>query len=507
MPSYLLGLDAGSTMTKAVLFDLQGREIGAERRRNPILFPHPGHTERDPMRMWRDAADAIRALLAATGIDPADVQAIAPSGYGAGLYVVDGQRRPVRMGVMSTDARAAGILDEWAQGGLAERTGAMVQQRHWTGQAAAVMAWLQRHESQVVADGHTLMFCKDFLRSQLSGDCSTDFTDAGLAGLIDVPSGQWQLGFLEALGLQRWAGMLPPLGDGCERTGTLGAEAAAATGLRQGLAVVRGLVDVVAAAVATGVARPDQLSVVAGTFSINSTLHPLHAPRMHHLPLLQTPYPIGRQCLATEGAPTSASNFEWYCKSVLGPVLVAAAEAGGRSIYEMLGWQAERAMARPNDILFFPFLFGGPGAAPAGFVGLQAAHDGSDLVRAIFEGIAFAHKLDVDALRLGRDAAPVSCIRLTGGAARSHTWSQMFADVLGLPVEVTDVSEAGALGTAMAAAVGVGIYPDLARAQTQMVRVLRRHEPRPDWQAMYERKFARFQRHVEVLAALQQENH
>lgn len=505
MPTYLLGLDAGSTMTKAVLFDLQGHEIAAERRRNPILFPQPGHTERDPLRMWRDAADAIRTLLASAAVDPAEVLAVATSGYGAGLYVVDALNRPVRMGVMSTDARSGGILDAWAASGLAARTAPLVQQRHWTGQAAGLMAWLQQHEPQVIAPGHTLMFCKDFLRSQLSGDRSTDFTDAGLAGLIDVPGARWQHAYLETLGLHRWVPMLPVLGDGCAPTGAVTAEAAAVTGLVPGTPVVRGLVDVVAAAVATGVARTDQLSVVAGTFSINSTLHPLNAPRSSHLPLLQTPYPIGAHCLATEGAPTSASNFEWYCKSVLGPVLVAAAEAGGRSIYEMLGWQAECAMARRNDILFFPFLFGGPGGAPAGFVGLQAAHDGSDLVRAIFEGIAFAHRLDVDALRQGADAAPVQCIRLTGGAARSHTWSQMFADVLGLPVEVTDVSEAGALGAAMAAAVGTGVHSDLARAQAAMVRVLRRHEPRPDWQATYNRKFSRFKRHIEVLGALQQE--
>jgi L-xylulokinase len=349
------------------------------------------------------------------------------------------------------------------------------------------------------------VFCKDYLRAQLCGDISTDPTDAGLGALVDVPTHAYDPAFYDALGIPEWHAKLPHVGASTEVVGHVSTTAEAATGLLAGTPVVRGIVDVVAAAIASGVVEPSQLSVVAGTFSINSTLHA--TPRIDTLPLLQAPYPVGGYCLATEGSPTSASNFEWYCKAVLGPVVAAAAEDSGRTIYEVLGDRVQAcAMQRRNDILFLPFLFGGPGGAPAAFIGLQAAHDGTDVVRAIFEGIAFAHRLDIERLLGGRDRAPVTSIRLAGGAARSQPWSQMFADVLGLPVEITEGTELGARGTAMSAAVGLGLHADWDSAVRNMVRVVRRLEPRPDWQALYERKYARFKRYLHGMAALQQQD-
>ncbi len=499
MSRYLLGVDAGSTMTKVVLFDLEGHEIGVARRRNPILFPAPGRTERDPRAMWRDVGDAVRELLDAQDVAAADIAAVSVSGYGAGLYLVDRNGEAVRPGIMSTDSRATDVLAHWERDGLGRRNSLLVQQRFWAGQPAGLLSWLARHEPAVVDATHTLMFCKDYLRAQLCGDLSTDTTDAGLGGLVDVTSSRYPAAFYDGLGLGTWCDKLPRIGSSTDVVGEVSKQAADSTGLRAGTPVVRGMVDVCAAAVASGVGRPDQLSVVAGTFSINSTLHP--TPRLDALPLLQLAYPIGGYYLATEGAATSASNFEWYCKSILGPDAVEAAACRGQSIYDVCSERVGEALRRPNDILFLPFLFGGPGGAPAGLLGLRAEHDGADVVRAIFEGIVFAHKLDIDALLAGRDAAPVRSIRLAGGAARSPIWSQMFADVLGLPVEVTDGGEVGARGTAMCAAVALGHHPDLTAATQHMVRIARVHVPDASRHAAYAVKFAAFSRTTQALAA------
>ncbi|MGS0897228.1 FGGY-family carbohydrate kinase [Burkholderia stagnalis] len=502
MTSYLLGLDAGNTMTKAVLFDMSGKEIGAERKRNPIRFSAPGHTERDADRMWQEAAEAIRALLQNTGVAPSDIAAISTSGYGAGLYLVDQRGSPTRAGIMSTDSRANHVVDQWVRDRVAAQNEIRVQQRLWSGQPAPLLNWLALCEPDVIDRTHRILFCKDFLRGKLCGIFDTDPTDAGISGLSDITRQRYDPEFFESLGIDAWYGKLPEIAPSTAIAGKVTATASGLTGLLEGTPVVRGVVDVVAAALASGVAAPNQMSVVAGTFSINSTLHT--SPRLDCLPLLQSPYPIDDLYLATEGSPTSASNFEWYCKSVLGPVVAAAAEDSGRTIYESLSGRVQNAMDRTNNILFLPFLFGGPESAPAGFIGLEAAHDSGDIVRAIFEGIAFAHRLDIEALSAGRDVAPVDTIRLTGGAARSEPWMQIFADVLGLPVEVTGCSELGALGTAMAAAVGLGEYASWTDAMSSMVRVTRRIEPRPEWQARYSRKFRRFQDHVQALAALNQ---
>jgi len=502
MTKYLLGLDAGSTMTKAVLFDFQGNEIGTARRRNPILFPAPGHTERCPQTMWRDVGEAIQEVLQTLAIDAGDIAAVSVSGYGAGLYLVDRHGQAVRPGIMSTDARSTDVLAHWARDGLSQRNGVRTQQRLWAGQPAGLLHWLARHEPAVVDATHSVLFCKDYLRAQLCGDLSTDVTDAGVGGLIDVVHACYPEAFYDELGLGAWRDKLPRIGACDEVVGKVSAQAAVQTGLRAGTPVVRGMVDVCAAAIASGVARPGQLSVIAGTFSINSTLHA--APRLDTLPLLQMAYPVGELFLATEGSPTSASNFEWYCKSILGPEAVEAAALRGQSIYDVCGERVGQVLQRPNDILFLPFLFGGPSGAPAGFLGLRAEHDGADVVRAIFEGIVFAHKLDIDALLSGSDRAQVQSIRLAGGAARSPVWSQMFADVLGLPVEVTQGGEVGARGTAMCAAVALGLHADFSSAMTHMVRVERAYQPDPARHAAYARKFERFALVARTLAPLWQ---
>ena len=503
MTEFLLGVDAGNTMTKVVLFDPSGVEIGVARRRNPICFPAPGHTERDPVLMWRDVCDAIRELLQQTGVDAEAIRAVSVSGYGAGLYLVDAAGQPVRPGIMSTDTRASALLDEWTLDGRAARNATRIQQRLWAGQPAALLAWLSVNEPKVLEKTHRVLLCKDFLRAQFCDDLSTDETDAGIAGLVDVPSGLYPDAFFRDLGLEGWRDRLPAVGRSADVVGEVTAAASDACGLRAGTPVVRGMVDVCAAAVASGVSRPDQLSVIAGTFSINSTLH--QGPRLDTLPFLQLAYPVGGYCLATEGSATSASNFEWYCKSILGPEAVEAAASRGRSIYDVCGERIGTVLSRRNDILFFPFLFGGPQGAPAGFIGLKAEHDGADVVRAIFEGIVFAHKLDIDVLLAGADRAPVRSIRLSGGAARSKVWAQMFADVLGLPVEVTRGGEVGARGTAMCAAVALGMQPDFGSAIAAMVQVEYLYMPDAARHATYAAKFEVFRRTMRALTTLDAE--
>lgn len=498
MRERLIAIDAGGTMTKAALFDLNGRELACERRPNTMLFPHPGHTERDPDRMWRAAADSISDLLEKTGTPPGDVQAVSASGYGSGIYLVDKAGDPVRPGVVSTDSRTASMVAEWNESGVADSTAAQVQQRIWPGQSTALMAWFSRHEPETAARTANVLYCKDFLRLKLSGDRSTDPTDAGIGGGIDVRTGAYVPAVFRDLGIADWLDKMPEIAAAAEVSGAVTEEAARQTGLTPGTPVVRGLVDVAAAAVASGVVDPTRLSMIAGTFSINSTLHT--APRLSLMPFLQMPYPVGGRILATEGAATSASNFEWFCREILDGE-AARAVAAGRSVYDVCNDMIVDAFDRENTIQFFPYLFGGPGGAPAGLLGVKRSDKLGDVLRAIFEGIAFAHRMDIERLLTGPDAAKPTSIRLAGGASRSEIWGQMFSDVLGLPVEVTDGTELGAQGVAIASAVAIGAYVDFDTAMTNMVRVRRRYEPSAGRRAPYTAKYNRFCELTKTLAA------
>lgn len=489
MRERLIGIDAGGTMTKAALFDLDGRELACERRPNQMLFPAPGHTERDPERMWQAACESIASVLETTGTSPDDVLGVSCSGYGSGIYLTDRNGDPVRPGVVSTDSRAAEMVAEWEGNGRAGVTARRIQQRVWPGQAIALMAWFSRHEPETAARTERVLFCKDFLRGRLCGDFSTDPTDAGIAGAMDVESGRYAREVFRDLGIGGWLDVMPEIGPSAEVIGRVTPAAARQTGLKEGTPVIRGVADVAAAALASGVVNADRLSMIAGTFSINSTLHA--TPRLSVPPFLQMPYPIAGQVLATEGAATSASNFEWFCREIL-DAEAARALSNGASVYDVCNDYVRDALDRPNDILFLPYLFGGPGGAPAGLLGLKRSDKLGDVLRGIFEGIAYAHRVDIERLLSGYDAATPTTIRLAGGASRSAIWAQIFADVLGLPVEVTDGTELGARGVAIASAVAIGAYSDFETAIERMVRVRERWEPSAGQHAAHDRKYARF---------------
>lgn len=487
MGDCVIGIDAGGTMTKAALFDLSGREIACARSRNITTFPHSGWTERDPDGMWAAAANAISQVLADSGVQPSDVIAVSVSGYGSGLYLLDKAGNPVRPGIVSTDGRASGVVAEWTADGRADEVPLLVNQIVWPGQSLALMAWLQRYEPEVVERTHTVSFCKDFLRARLCGDMSTDFTDAGSAGLIGVGTGEYSEDALRLLGMETWLSRLPEIGRSDEVVGGVSAEAAVLTGLKQGTPVVRGTVDMSASAMASMVTRPSQMSVVAGTFSIATTLH-ADIPKMDTVPMLQFAYPLGGW-LAVQGSATSASNLEWVVKTLL--------QHGGDldfdgDIYEVVNAGVKRVLGQHTDTMFYSHLFGGPAGAPAGLVGMNASTTFDEVMLAVFEGIVFAHKADVDQALSGKQAASPDVIRLTGGASRSPYWSEMFADILQLPVEVPEGSEFGALGTAMCAATGAGAFASLDDAIANMASISRRHEVNAARGAVHLAKYPRY---------------
>lgn len=492
----ILGIDTGGTMAKAAVFALDGTELASARQANHVRFPEPGHTEVDPEGMWRSACGAARQALAASGMAPDDVAGISTTGHGNGLYAVDASGLPVGPGIVSTDSRADAIGREWTAAGHGPAAEAVIMQRFWPGQTLPLLGWFAQNRPAAFDRAAAIFGSKDYIRARLTGDLSTEITEAAVSGLADLGTGRYATDLFARLGFAHLGDKLPPIRPSLEVAAGLSRTAAEALGLPAGIPVVRGLTDVVACAVASGADAPEIMSVIAGTFSINQTLH--RSPRRSRAPTLQIPYPVGDLFLATECAATSASNLEWLCRTVLDGE-AARALAAGRSIYDLVGDWVGEGLGRDNGILFLPFLFGGPDGAPAGLIGLKASHTLADIMVGVFEGIAFAHKLDVDKLMTGPDAGAPTVARLAGGAARSPVWPQVFADVLDLPVEVPVGNELGARGAAMAAATALGYYDSLAEAINRTVKIDRRYTPDPRRRDRLQVKYNRFQAVVQAL--------
>lgn len=495
MAERLIGIDSGGTVTKAGLFDLDGNELATEGRSVPMDIPAPGLTERDPDRLWAETASAIRSLLERTGTAPRDIIAVTPSGFGAGAFFVDAEGRPTRPAIVSTDTRSERIVSRWYEDGRAQKAERTVHTRIFPGHTSAILAWLQKHESAALERTSHILWCKDFLRLRLTGEVSTDLTDATCPGMWDYERNTWATEALDALGIGAWADKLPPVGEAVELAGSVTGEAASESGLMKGTPVARGAYDIIACSLASGITRSDQLGVIGGTFSIASTLH--REPCRDPLPNHQSVYPAGGLCLASTASATSGSNLEWVLETFLGAEKVRQVTEG-RSLYAYINRLIAERAPKPSTMTFLPNLFNG---RPAGLVGMNAGDRLGDVLHAVFEGIVCAHRTDIERLLEGSDAVRPESIRLAGGVSKSDEWAQMFADALGLPVEIADGNEFGTKGAAVCGAVAAGARSNVGDAIAQMVRIDRRFEPRPERKEDFNDAYARHLRLQQALAS------
>jgi L-xylulokinase len=202
--------------------------------------------------------------------------------------------------------------------------------------------------------------------------------------------------------------------------------------------------------------------------------------------------------LITEGSPTSASNLEWFVSELMDAEQRASKAAGG-SVFSECNEMVSRVAAEESDIAFLPFLYGsnaGPNASSC-FVGIHGWHKKAHMLRAIFEGVVFSHKTHVDRLMAYREKPEAA--RIAGGAAKSSVWVQMFADVLQIPIEITATEELGAMGAALCAGVGAGLFHSFPEAVSRMVKVSKVVEPNTAHKKVYEEKYAQYQSYIAAL--------
>jgi L-xylulokinase len=484
----VLGLDCGLTTTKAVVFDETGKVLGHGSRPSPHATPHPHWVERDADALWRSAAEAVREAVGRLG---RDIAAVGVTAHGDGLYCARADGSAARPGISSLDSRARGIAERWQADGTARASLTLTGQEPAASSPITLLRWLFENEPATLAETRWLLFSKDWIKLALTGEASTDPTEASTS-FTNVATQSYDDAVLELFGLSQLASRLPPVRASWAVGGQVTAAAAAMTGLAESTPVVTGLHDVDASAIGSGAIRPGQLSVIAGTYSINQVVatEPRTDPRWFTRNFLE---PGSWQHMSI--SPASAANLEWFvrelCPDLSGDRLYAAVAAAYASVAD-----------EPSGVLFLPYLYGGPAGVrtDAAFVGVGGWHRREHLLRAVLEGIVFNHRWHVDALA---EQFTIDEIRLTGGASRAGYWAQLFADAFGRPVRVVRTKETGALGAALCAMVGAGAYPDVPAAAAAMLSgadtsVL---DPRP---AHHRRLDDAYQRFSRVTSALSQ---
>ncbi len=458
----LIGLDSGTSMVKAVAFDVDGRLLASTSRPNSYTTLPNGGVEQDMRRTWDDAAAVVRSLLDAHPGLTTRVAALGVTGQGDGCWLVDADGAPVHDGWLWLDGRSAAEARALAKAPAA----AQIYRTCGTGinvcQMRTHLTWMKRHAPDLPARATTAFHPKDWLYFRLTGRRATCPTE-GVFTFGDFRTRAYADSVIEALGLADLQHLLPPIVDGANAAAPLTPAAAAATGLPPGLPVSLGYVDIMCAALGGGL--HDAATRPGFTILGSTGVHMRFAPDAENVRLNadRTGYVMafpGRAYGQIQTNMAATLNIDWML-DVARDLL--ASQGVTRSRADLLAGLDDKILsARPGTVLYHPYVSPagerGPFTEPdarASFTGLAQGVGWFDLMRAVFEGLAMAARDCYAAM------GPLPAeIRITGGASRSAAARRILAATLGAPVRTVDQPEAAAAGAAMIAALAQGLYPD-----------------------------------------------
>ncbi|MCL2112011.1 MAG: carbohydrate kinase [Clostridiales bacterium] len=494
---YLLGIDSGGTFTKAGLYDVEGREIATAQESIDVIFPAEGMNERDAGQLKQATYRVIKQVLGQSDIDSKDIAGISPTGQGNGLYLFDKNGGPAHNPIMSGDIRAKEYVKKWKADGLVESVFMpKTFQDIWSGQPVALLAWLRDHDPQALERSAYAVTCKDYLRYLLTGEFFTEITESTGWSLMDIRKGDYDDELFESVGLAPYRHLFPPVRQSAEICGTVTRQAAEITGLAEGTPVMGGMFDIAACPLGTGVLDSSKMGVVAGSWSINGYIDKQPSSDI----MLSIRYFDPDYYFLSENSATSATNLEWFVNRLMHKEREEAT-ATGRNIYESANTMVGSVSTHDCSLLFLPFLFGTNASidAKSAFIGLSGIHTREHMLRAVYEGVVFSHQYHLEKLYKVKPKHTFDAIRISGGATRSALWVQMFADITGLPIDVSASEELGILGSAICAGIGSGLYNDAKEAAGKFVKIEKTIYPDKNMTGFYSEKYALYKK---VLASL-----
>jgi xylulokinase len=470
----LLGIDIGTSGTRVVLLDGDGRVTSsAAAAHPPFASPHAGWAEQDPDDWWSAVCSAVPECLARGKAAAGEISGIGLTGQMHGLVLLDRGGSVLRPSIIWCDQRTEAECREITERVGAKRLIELTANPALTNFTLPKILWVQTNEPDVWARAGSILLPKDFIRLRLSGSRATDVADASGTLFFDVANREWSRAMMELSRLN--PEQLPTVFESCEVAGRVSEEGARATGLRAGIPVIAGAGDQAAGAVGMGIVRAGAVSATIGTSGVvfAATAGPVLDPagRIHTF------------CHAVPGrwhvmGVTQAAGYSlrWF-RDQFGVGGDPAQDA-----YARLMTEASTVPAGADGLLWAPYLMGertphlDPHARGA-LVGVSATHTRAHVVRAILEGVAFSLR---DTLTIFAELKiPVESIRLGGGGARGALWRQIQADVYGMPVGALEAEEGAAYGAALLAGVGAGNWTSVENAADAAVRVSQRIEPEP----------------------------
>ena len=484
--NYLIGIDVGTSATKTVLFDEAGTVVASASREYPLYQPKNGWAEQQPQD-WRDAVLAtVRTVVRQAAVIKENIKGIGISGQMHGLVMLDEAGDVIRPSIIWCDQRTGEEVEDMLRLMPLERWIQITANPPLTGWTAAKILWVRKHEPENYARCRHILLPKDYIRYVLTGVFATEVSDASGMQLLDVPGRCWSPEVLDVLEID--PAFLGRVYESCEVTGTLLPEIAAETGLSVDTKVVGGAGDNAAAAVGTGIVRDGTAFTTIGTsgvvFAHSSKLSIDPKGRVHTC------------CCAVPGAwhvmgvtQGAGLSLKWF-KDQFCQDYVAAAAALGKDPYDLINDDVRTIPPGSDKLLYLPYLMGErtPHLDPdcrGVFFGLSAIHTRKHLLRAVMEGVAYS-LCDCNQI-LKEMGVEVTRMMACGGGGKSPNWRQMLADLYNCPVKTVKQDEGPALGVAILAGVGCGIYPSVEAACDELLSTASSTGPIPEETEIYTR--------------------
>jgi xylulokinase len=475
MPSYLLGIDIGTTSTKMVIIDDAGHMVAEASRPCTLSSLEPTWAEEDTEQWWQNLCAIAPEILAKAGIQAGDVAGIGVSGMVPTLILTGSNGLALRPSIQQNDARAVEQIEAMQQqtdgAEILEKTGSAITQQS----IGPKLLWLRQHEPQVIGQATHVMGSYDYIALRLTGNTSIERNWAIESGLFDFRRQDWDDSLLALSSIDRtWLGEVHWPAD---VIGQVSPEASAATGLQAGTPVVAGSADHIASAFSAGVREPGDLLVKLG--GAGDILFCLDQAEMD--PRLFLDYHVIPGKYLINGCMASSGSLIRWFRDQFAPDLD----------YSALDQEAALIAAGAEGLVLLPYFLGektplNDPMARGTLVGLTLTHTRAHIYRAVLEGIAFGfrHHLVV----LAEHGLVPKRVRLTNGGAHSQLWRQVTADVLGLPLEQVAHHPGSSLGAAFIAGKGVGIFQDWGEIE-KYIQISTITQPNPENQRRYAELF------------------
>ena len=496
MEKYLMGIDAGNTSSKVVIFDTNGNVMSSATTPS-MRFKRraEGFEEFDVDELWKLITNCINEAIQKAGIKADEIEGIGVTSFGNGVVFLDEKGNAIAPGCFSQDYRANDIIAMYKEDETYDKINDLVKGTLFAGEPGPILRWYKEHEREAYDKiGGILMF-KDYIMYRLTSVFATDLNCFGGSFMVDMNTMDYSMELMELYGIPELYDALPKLAsEPTEIIGRVTEEAACLTGLAKGTPVVAGMMDILACLVGSGATGEETYTAIAGSWCINET----HSDRIIPNASSNMPYLRKGEYLNCSYTGASGSNYEWFTR-ILGGTAKLEAQERGISYYEVLDELIEMVPIEKAKVFFSPFI-AQPSIhvnAKSNFFNIDQNTSYADICYSVAEGVAFIHKYHVDFLK--NAGLPVKTIRLTGGISKSRVWNQIFANVLQVPIVGVDCEETGALGSAIAAGIGAGVYRDYEDAFEKAVKVKEPVLPDETTYPIYEKRYKEWTRINELM--------